>query len=118
MKNKDAVKYYRGREGYNCAQSILKAYQEDLDITDEQIDEYKKFGGGRAEGGICGAIYATKVLVGNKEVSDLVQQSFDSASGAVTCKEIRKLKQLSCNGCVETASQLLCDHFDGTKQSP
>ncbi len=112
MKEKDAVKYYLGKERYNCAQAILKTYQEDLDITDEQILEYKKFGGGNAEGSLCGALFAVKELIKDEDKSKDIEQSFYQAAGATTCKEIRKLKKLSCNGCVEKASQLLSEHVE------
>lgn len=116
MKEKDAVKYYHGEENFNCAQAILKAYQEEFDIKDEQIDEYKDFGRGRAEGGLCGAIFAVKKLIGNQKLSEHVEQSFSHAAGGVpTCREIRKLKQLSCRGCVKTASQLLHKHLEESK---
>lgn len=116
MKEKDAVKYYRGKERYNCAQAILKAYQEDFNIDDEQIRDYKKFGGGNAEGNLCGALFAVNKLINNKDKSKNIEQSIYQAAGATTCHEIRKLKKLSCNGCVEKASQLLSEHVEDTNE--
>ncbi len=112
MKEKDAVKYYRGKERYNCAQAILRTYQEDLNITDEQIREYKKFGGGNAEGNMCGALFAVNNLVNDKDKLKNIEQYFYHAAGATTCREIRKLKKLSCNGCVEKSSQLLSENIE------
>lgn len=115
MKENDAVKYFHGKEKYNCAQAILKAYQDDLNIKDEQINEYKQFGGGKAEGGLCGAIFVIKNLIDDKDKSDHIEQSFNLAAGATTCREILKLKILSCAGCVKTASQLLSKHINKAK---
>ncbi|MFQ5963773.1 MAG: C-GCAxxG-C-C family (seleno)protein [Candidatus Scalinduaceae bacterium] len=115
MKEKDAVRYFCGKEQYNCAQAILKAHQDDLNIKDEQINEYKQFGGGKAEGGLCGAIFVIKNLLDDKEKSDHIEHSFNLTAGATTCREIRKLKKLSCPGCVKTASQLLSKHINEAK---
>ncbi|MDN3512614.1 MAG: C-GCAxxG-C-C family protein [Candidatus Jettenia sp.] len=116
MKSKEAVSYYRGKENFNCAQAILKAYQEDFNITDQQIIEYKKFGGGKAEGGVCGALFAAKKLIHNEDISNQVEQHFSKAAGAITCREILSLKQLSCHKCVENIAESLDEYLKGKKQ--
>lgn len=115
MKSKEAVNYYRGKENFNCAQAILKAYQKDFDITDQQIIEYKKFGGGKAEGGLCGALFAAKKLIRNEDISNHTEQHFLKTAGATTCREILSLKQLSCHKCVETIAQSLDEYLKGKK---
>ncbi|MDL1940704.1 C-GCAxxG-C-C family protein, partial [Candidatus Jettenia sp. AMX1] len=101
-----------GKENFNCAQAILKAYQEDFNITDQQILEYKKFGGGKAEGGVCGALFAAKKLIHNEDISNHVEQHFSKAAGAITCREILSLKQLSCHKCVENIAESLDEYLN------
>lgn len=58
-----ARKLFHGKERYNCAQAILAAYKEKLNVACDVITEYKSYGGGRAEGGLCGALYAGLFLL-------------------------------------------------------
>ena len=48
LKKKTAYEIYT-TERLNCAQSILKGYQDEFEIPEEQINEFRAFGGGRAE---------------------------------------------------------------------
>lgn len=94
---------------YNCAQAILKAFQEKYNLPDKIIIDFAKYGGGRAPEGLCGALYAANYLILN--IPALSQHSpklyqtlcaaFSAKASAITCKEIRKAKQLSCEGCVD-----------------
>lgn len=54
---KGACQYFHNAtNNWNCAQSLYKYYQPQLAISDEDIElKYRSKGGGRAEGGICGA---------------------------------------------------------------
>ena len=45
-------------ENLNCAQSVLKGFQKEFNITETEIENFRAWGGGRAEGGICGAVFA------------------------------------------------------------
>ncbi len=103
----DAVKYHRGVEGYNCAQAILKEFQNRLGVTDEQVVDYAAYGGGRAEDGICGALYAIKQLAGDIDLIKIIMQQFQEEVGSVNCDEILQLGRLSCAGCICTASRVL-----------
>ena len=107
---KKAAQHFRGPEKYGCAQAILKAFEEYCDaINDETIAAFKNFGGGRAEGGLCGALFAAEQLVGDAESIQLLRQRFLDAVGSVVCWEIRKLKRCSCEQCVELAAEILHD---------
>lgn len=65
---KNAVDYFHKEpEKLNCAQSILKAWQEDFEISDETIEEFRQWGGGRAEGGVCGALLLRIICWQKKE---------------------------------------------------
>ncbi len=90
-----AVNNYHGAKGYNCAQSILAAFDKRFDVTDEMIQEYRSCGGGRAPKGVCGALYAACQLIA-KENPDLKEQfhnHFQKLTGSDKCREIRKNKR-------------------------
>ena len=107
---KKAVQHFHGPEKYSCAQSILKAFEGYCEaIDDETIAAFKNFSGGRAEGGLCGALFAAEQLVDDAESIQLLRQRFLDAAGSVTCREIRKLKRCSCEQCVELAAGILHD---------
>jgi hypothetical protein len=108
-----AVRYYRGIEGYNCAQAILKTFQDRLDIKEKQINDYVDYGGGKAEDGICGALYAAKQLAGNAELIQKIVHQFKEEVGTIYCDEILELGRLSCTGCICTASEILLRILDG-----
>jgi hypothetical protein len=109
-----AVRYYRGIEGYNCAQAILKVFQHRLDISENQVKDYADYGGGRAEDGICGALYAIKQLANDDKLIQKIIEQFKEEVGTVYCDEILELGRLSCTGCICTASQIFARILDGT----
>lgn len=51
------------KEGYNCAESIIKAVNEDIDL-DIPLSIASPFGGGMSVGSTCGAITGTLMAVG------------------------------------------------------
>lgn len=103
---KQAENYYLGKPGFtrlNCAQAVLKAFQEKYDIEEERIQGFKLYGGGRAEGGLCGAYYAAKVLLEEHapdQIADL-EESFHQQAGALRCKEIKSGTKFPCVDCVK-----------------
>ena len=52
MKTEEAKKLFHGPEKYNCLQAVLKAFQKESGISDEEINGYKSNGGGKVEGGL------------------------------------------------------------------
>lgn len=106
-----AVQLFHGKENYNCAQAILKAFQNHNKLTEPEIAEYKSAGGGRAEGGICGALYAAKLQLNSAEKKSALEKSFREEAKHIACKEIKANKTLSCVQCVETAAKLLKDQI-------
>jgi hypothetical protein len=106
MVRKAAEEYFHGREGYNCAQAVLKAFQASHKISESEIADYKSAGGGRAVGGLCGALFAAKRIVG-EEAFDEISKNFERQSGSLKCADIRKAGLLSCKGCVGTAAELV-----------
>ena len=110
-----ALNHYIGKDGLqrrNCAQAILCAFQETLDIQDDVIEKYSEFGTGRAPENKCGAIFAAEYVL---ELTDHVDQIqpllnlFESEAGSVKCREIRHAKKMSCLGCVQNSARFLSE---------
>lgn len=101
-----AVRYFRGAEGYNCAQAVAKCFAAGA----EQIGTLAACGGGRAEGGLCGALHAAVTLLPSPEAKAAIQDAFAQKAGALTCRAIRQQGRLSCPDCVRTAAGLASDH--------
>ena len=71
------------------------------------IDSYSAYGGGRAEDGLCGALYAAKTLLNDPEKPKLLNKEFSKKAGSVKCREILKLKKLPCADCVDLAARIV-----------
>ena len=104
---KSDIYFLRPPEKLNCAQSILKSFQEIFDISEEEIASFNAFGGGDAEGGICGALFAAKHLL--KEHKEELENKFKAELGNITCKELKANKK-NCFVCVACADRL-AEHF-------
>ena len=65
--------------------------------------------GGRAEGGVCGALHAALRLSGKKETKEFLRREFVEKAGSEHCREIRRLKKLNCDRCVELAAKVLTE---------
>ena len=106
MTRPKATNYFRVEpEKLNCAQSMLKAFQTQLNISEETIAEFRRYGGGRAPEGICGALYAADYLL-KQQGKNSIQEEFRQKAGAVMCRELKKSKTL-CEWRVNIADELL-----------
>ncbi len=92
-------------EKLNCAQAILKGFQKEFNITDQEIEEYRAWGGGRAQEGICGALFSAERLLKQAGKSDITEE-FNSTIGEVHCLPIKALKY-HCIDCVSLADELI-----------
>ena len=92
-------------ENLNCAQAILKGFQKEFDITDQEIEEYRAWGGGRAEGGMCGALFAAERLLRQIGKESVVEE-FNKKAGGLLCSEIKE-KQFTCTKYVRIADELV-----------
>ena len=87
---KRADKYFHEKpENLNCAQAILKAFSTEFNVDAQEIAEYKAHGGGRAPGGICGALFSAQQLLGESEKERLVAE-FQQQFGTIDCLELKK----------------------------
>lgn len=105
-----AEELFHGKERYNCAQAVLKAFEGELNITKEQILSAARKGSGRAEEGLCGALYAARLLVDNEGAVKDLNMAFEKEGGSTECRQIRKLNKLSCRGCVRLAAKSV-EHY-------
>lgn len=107
MKDQEAAGLFHGKERLNCAQAVLKAFQEEASISDQMIQDAGFSGGGRAPGEMCGALYSATLLVQDQNRQSNIKHEFAKVAGSTKCREIRSIQQLSCRGCVALAAKLV-----------
>lgn len=100
--------FHKPPYNYNCAQTILKVYQKEFNISEELIEEFKANGGGRAENGICGALYSTLYLMKQTPKNlKTIQDKFIKQIGSPYCKTIKQTSPPPCLKCINIASKIL-----------
>ncbi len=112
MSKEEAKAHYLGSGGVgrlNCAQAIIKAFSERYKLDQELIGLFAGHGGGNAPGGLCGAYYAARHILEKHHPEKVAEfeKYFCDQAGSLECKPIRKLKKLSCLGCIEKAADYL-----------
>jgi hypothetical protein len=101
-----ALKVFRQPpERLNCAQAVLHAWREVSGDTAIPVTDLKGFGGGRAPGGICGALHAACAVAPDR--AETLKQTFAARLGSVYCRELRGAKVHPCETCVVQATELL-----------
>lgn len=90
--------------GHNCAQAVANKYKA-LYKSSSIVEEYSPYVGGRAPGGLCGALFAAKEAV--PEHAEEIQEEFIRLCGAATCRQIKTETGTSCQFCVETGDKLV-----------
>lgn len=94
-------------ENYNCAQAIMKARQEELHLSNEDIEHmYRSKGGGRAEGGMCGAIYAAIKLLNKDKAEELIIKA-NNILGGTTCDQLKGILKIPCPKIVKIIDELI-----------
>ena len=93
--------YLQTPKQYNCAQAVAKAFGQD-----DLVETLKSCGGGKAPGGMCGALYAATLLLPEGEREAITQQ-FLAEVGQTLCKPIRQENKTKCVDCVRIAAELL-----------
>jgi len=92
-------------EKLNCAQSVLKGFQNEFNISNQEIEEFRAWGGGRAEGGTCGALFAAERILRQAGKESVVEE-FRQKAGGLLCSEIKE-KQFTCAEYVRMADELI-----------
>ncbi|MDX9866344.1 MAG: hypothetical protein RBT78_00310 [Kiritimatiellia bacterium] len=101
-----AETYHRQRRG-NCAQAVAHAWENKVGDPGKTAGRFAGCGGGRAPGGLCGALYASCTLAGTA-AADAIKTAFAERSGGHhTCRAVRATHSLTCNECVGLAAALL-----------
>ena len=86
---------------HNCAQAVMDG----CGGTSGQVAEMAACGGGRAPGGLCGALHAALLL--RPDRAEEIKAAFAREVGALTCRDIKTKAGTPCPICVETAAQLV-----------
>jgi len=102
MKTHATTVFRRAPERLNCAQAVLDAYQAVTGRHVAAVNDFKVFGGGRAPGGECGALYAACQCA--PESAAALRAAFAVRAGTTLCRE---LDALPCEECVALAARLL-----------
>ena len=104
MEKPNALAYFRGEHGYNCAQAVLKAFTPAAGLDESCLACFAQCGSGRAPGGECGALVAAKALFADPTAKQDVERAFIATAQSTKCREIRKARTISCERCVQTAA--------------
>lgn len=112
MKATDAIRLFHGKEQFNCTQAVLKAFQAESGVSKEAIFAAASAGGGKALGGVCGALHAAKVLLDDQGLFKNIADQFSQRAGSDQCYQIRMNRQIPCRGCVSLSAELLENHID------
>ncbi len=104
MKIKEAEYLFHGEDHYNCAQALFKAFQKEFAVAEDKIIGAKSKGGGRAEEGLCGALYAAVSMVSEPSFDNDIKEQFQLNGGSIYCRELKMHKRLSCKECVKLAA--------------
>jgi len=100
-----AIYFHTLPENLNCAQAVLRGFQKGFDITDREIEEYRAWGGGRAQEGICGALFSAERLLLQAGKPGITEE-FNKIAGETHCLEIKAMN-FPCIECVRLADELV-----------
>ena len=109
--------------GYNCAQAVLCAYEDELDMSPEML---KKIGAGFGVGmgcmeATCGALCAAQMVIGLKKYDDrpilrdaaTALRLFNEKCGATLCKDLKGkdtgVVLCECDDCVRHAIEVITE---------
>ena len=111
-----AVEYHKA--GYNCAESIIKAFNDERH-TDIPVSLASPFGGGMGVGANCGAITGMVIALGAvtgrtdatepnkaKEYARILMQIIKEKYGTYDCRELKQ-KGVSCDEIIAYTFALL-----------
>lgn len=85
---------------HNCAQAVAAGAD-----RDDLVDELRAYGGGRAPGGLCGALYAA-LLILPEDKREEARAEFIRLAGSDQCRVIKSECGTSCLRCVEIGGAL------------
>ena len=99
------------QERKSCAESILRAFRKNRDLTAEEIQSAAANGHGKADGGLCGAFTAALQLSPTPEARERIRERFIAQAGSDKCREIRRARAVPCVECVRIAASLTAAEY-------
>ncbi len=93
--------FHKPPRNYNCSQSVAEIAGET-----ELAKTLQPLGGGRAEGGLCGALYVALQLT-PEESHEKIKEEFAQLVGDLTCRDIKSKAKTSCQKCVAVGAMLV-----------
>ena len=117
MRGQVAKGYYINRDGgkrFNCAQAVASAFADCFDEQENILEMFSSCGSGRAPNGVCGAFYASEVIL-KRLAPDKVEyfkKFYLENAGSLKCREIRELRKFSCVECVEKSAEFVSKVLD------
>lgn len=97
--------FHHPEHKHNCAQAIANKWIA-LYYDPEVVAKMQAFGGGRAEGGLCGALYAARQALPGK--ADDISAAFAAETGGdTTCKLLKQNGKVPCARCIDIADNIL-----------
>ena len=117
----DVLEYHK--QGYNCAESVIKAFNEEHDFN-IPVSMASPFGSGMTVGSTCGAVTGSLMALGSlkgreeattsngsrkytKEIMNKIKEKY----GTFECLELKK-KGVSCNEIIEYAYNMLKEYVE------
>ena len=109
---------------YNCAQSVLIPFAEELGLTPEQANALaQNFGGGMGCGSVCGAVTGALMALGGlglpPSARNQLMEQFEAANGSVRCADLIRLaaergepKQNHCDRVVLECVDFVCKQIN------
>lgn len=103
----------------NCAQTILRAYAEELGFSEEQAAGLGcNFGGGMKCGGVCGAVTSGLMVLGAKGIDkpDIIrkfrQQIADNHNGMINCADLLRANAAKGGVKKEHCDAMICEAIE------
>ena len=92
------------RQPLNCAQAVAHAWTQKTGADVPLVAKLSGCGGGRAPGGVCGALHAVHCIAGEEALRKQALADFSAmAGGAADCRSI-KSSGVPCSECVAFAA--------------
>ncbi len=102
---KDFAKNFHAEHRGNCAMAVAAAWIDAHGLDSSEIETFKSCGAGRAEGGMCGALYAAVHYRPDKKAE--IVREFEKVAGGTLCRDIRPKKNMTCTERVALAAEIL-----------
>lgn len=101
----DFARNFHAEHRGNCAMAVAAAWVNEYGLSPSEVENFRACGAGRAEGGMCGALYAAIHYRPDKKPE--IIQKFKEAAGGTLCREIRPNPHMTCTDRVALAAKIL-----------